>query len=1088
MRFITTASCLSLGLVSLGTLVQASPTVGDLDLGKPDAFIHPGALHTSKDIERVKAHVKRKEEPWARAFKHLEGSKYAQTAWKPKPHKILVRGENPDYEVNYADAYRDAHAAYQLALRWLISDNTSYADAAVNILNAWGETVTEIAGNPDKYLAAGIYGYQFANAAELIRGYSGWAKEKQKAFGVMLNDVFAPMNRVFLDEHNDQPDFYYANWDLCNIASLMAIGIYNDNKTMYNFAVDYFKYGPPSGVVANGALPFFSIANYTEELTGKTLMQNQESGRDQAHSLMCFGLLGVIGQQGYNQGVDLYSTYENAILNGWEGILEVVSSKARGDIRPGFETIYSHYTEIKKLNASWSKKFRDYVNANLTTNVEGGGGDYSPNSGGFDSLGHGKASIPPGLLVHFRFLVFRTMVPKVNDNMESRGTKRARRSTLADPDKRRGPYASRACIACRRRKGKCDGQDPCEYCENRGQTCVYDGEGAQTARRPERHPVPQEKEPNQGSQSRLESQTPTTVDGASSADVFAPSNGSGPTTHDLSELVVSLRAQLNNVEAMVEAQRNAIGNSEPVAPRDTAPIQPSYPHSELTGFSNSQPQATQDGRDSRATNHSFYSPTSPEYSMNLVQNTLRQLGYLTSLSQHPMLPSVDGSDAASSSTSYWQPAPHYDWHQLLQFRSWLSLQEARNAVFTYWQVLGDFHPFVHHLKIQDQLETWYSYEPSIGDDELDDEDLIILNLVFAIAALAQKDTLLARMPSVLHSSLHHSANAAITSCTTSTKQVTIALLLDDKPYMRAMYMLILVSDRFDEPISLAAKGNSLDDDIMELLVFKTQQWQKKSLGESSLLDMGAVLTGPSVPIPSSYHFLLVFRAATIRSLLFRPYFFPTSDIEKSKLHLRPALQLASDLTDYLSRLDNFTTIYYEQRPYYQHMLASICALMFLMAGYVEEHRSAMLPHLPERYDDNIRDCFKTAAKLTEKYADISESANILWNRIKELCYAMETYGQGHKHEREAFKEPTSSAAPRVMSTSQSATTTTRQLPRSTIEAREEVFANVGNAPCDAELGSFGATLGLDFSMDGDNGLQDAQLRGWLTNSHSFLFQ
>ncbi|KAM0558098.1 hypothetical protein ACHAPJ_005265 [Fusarium lateritium] len=409
MRFTTAALLLSLGLANLGAFVQTSPTGSDVDLTKRGAFIHPGALHTSKDIERVKAHVKRKEEPWTRAFKHLEGSKYAQATWKPKPHKILVRGENPDYEVNYPDAYRDAHAAYQLALRWLISGNTSYADAAVNILGAWGGTVTEIAGNPDKYLAAGIYGYQFANAAELIRGYSGWPKEKQKAFGIMLNDVFAPMNRVFLDEHNDQPDFYYANWDLCNIASLMAIGIYNDNKTMYNFAVEYFKYGPPGGVVANGALPFFSIANYTEEDTGKTLMQGQESGRDQAHALMGFGLLGVIGQQGYNQDVDLYATYENAILNGaeyaakyntnhsvpytpyrsWEGILEVVSPKARGDIRPGFETIYSHYAEIKKLDASWSKEFRDYVNANLTANVEGGGGDYSPKSGGFDSFGHG---------------------------------------------------------------------------------------------------------------------------------------------------------------------------------------------------------------------------------------------------------------------------------------------------------------------------------------------------------------------------------------------------------------------------------------------------------------------------------------------------------------------------------------------------------------------------------------------------------------------------------------------------------------------------------------------------------------------------
>jgi hypothetical protein len=41
------------------------------------------------------------------------------------------------------------------------------------------------------------------------------------------------------------------------------------------------------------------------------------------------------------------------------------------------------------MNASWSKAYRDFVNKNLTANIEGGGGDYGPNSGGFDAFGHG---------------------------------------------------------------------------------------------------------------------------------------------------------------------------------------------------------------------------------------------------------------------------------------------------------------------------------------------------------------------------------------------------------------------------------------------------------------------------------------------------------------------------------------------------------------------------------------------------------------------------------------------------------------------------------------------------------------------------
>ncbi|KAG8168160.1 hypothetical protein KVR01_003849 [Diaporthe batatas] len=374
-------------------------------------FAHPGALHTSDDFKRVQQHVRDKEQPWYRAWQHLESTKLAQTTWVPTPQEVIVRGAHDEFPENYGHAYRDAHSAYQLALRWQIGGNTSYADHAAEILDGWGSSLVDIAGNEDKYLAAGLYGYQFANAAEILRGYSSWPKTNQKAFGAILNNIFAVYNREFLERHNNKQDFYYANWDLCNIASLMAIGIFNDNRTMYDYAVDYFEHGLPGQpeVVANGALPYFSIANFTEDDTGKTLMQIQESGRDQAHSLLCISLLGVIGQQGWNQGVDLYSVYGHQILNAaeyvakyntnhtvpyipyqsWEGELKVVSEKARFDVRPGFEALCSHYTNIKILDASWSLEYRKFVNANLTENIEGGGGDYSPNSGGYDALGHG---------------------------------------------------------------------------------------------------------------------------------------------------------------------------------------------------------------------------------------------------------------------------------------------------------------------------------------------------------------------------------------------------------------------------------------------------------------------------------------------------------------------------------------------------------------------------------------------------------------------------------------------------------------------------------------------------------------------------
>lgn len=294
----------------------ASSTAAQHDM----ALVHPGALHSSGDITRVRNHVHARSQPWYRAWQHLESGVLAQTSWVPTPQVVLVRGSNATFEPtppeNYPYAYRDAHSAYQLTLRWLVGGNNSYADHAVEILNGWGSKLRDINGTEDKFLAAGLYGYQFANAAEILRLYPGWTKENQTIFGDMLTNVFAKYNLAFLKYHNYKANFYYANWDLCNIASLMAIGIFNDNQTMLSYATHYWKYGPPGGVVANGALPFFSIANFTEERSGKTLMEIQESGRDQGHATLCIALLGIIGQQAWNQGIDLYSTYGNEILNG----------------------------------------------------------------------------------------------------------------------------------------------------------------------------------------------------------------------------------------------------------------------------------------------------------------------------------------------------------------------------------------------------------------------------------------------------------------------------------------------------------------------------------------------------------------------------------------------------------------------------------------------------------------------------------------------------------------------------------------------------------------------------------------------------
>ena len=105
-------------------------------------------------------------EPWAGGWGRLIGNGRSNAGWSPRPVETVIRGGAGE---NYGPLFTDIHAAYQNALRWRISGEEAHGAAAVRILNAWSAKLKTVTGNADRFLAAGIYGYQFANAAELVR-------------------------------------------------------------------------------------------------------------------------------------------------------------------------------------------------------------------------------------------------------------------------------------------------------------------------------------------------------------------------------------------------------------------------------------------------------------------------------------------------------------------------------------------------------------------------------------------------------------------------------------------------------------------------------------------------------------------------------------------------------------------------------------------------------------------------------------------------------------------------------------------------------------------------------------------------------
>ena len=166
--------------------------------------------------------------PWIDSWNVLVANGHTRLTNKPNPQVGIYRGNDPTHGQNYGALYNDIAAAYGDALRWKVSDDKRYADKAVEYLDQWASTLTTLGGS-DVALAAGIYGYEFANAAEIMRGYSGWSPAALAAFQAMMRKVFYPVSHAFLTRIDTAMDtHYWANWGLANIACVLPSACSDD--------------------------------------------------------------------------------------------------------------------------------------------------------------------------------------------------------------------------------------------------------------------------------------------------------------------------------------------------------------------------------------------------------------------------------------------------------------------------------------------------------------------------------------------------------------------------------------------------------------------------------------------------------------------------------------------------------------------------------------------------------------------------------------------------------------------------------------------------------------------------------------------
>ncbi len=320
------------------------------------AFVHPGVLHTMADFQRMRAMLAEQKEPWRSGFAMLQQAPHSQANWRVRgPFAAVVR--DPRGSRRIAELEADSNAAYQNALMSCLTTNQAHTRKAIEILNAWSGTLREITGH-DKELAASLCGDKLVNAAELLRHTdSGWKDRDIAQFERMLREVFYPVIQNFAT-------FANGNWDTGCIKTMMAMGVFLDDRAMFDRAVDYYRHGTGNGC----------LTNYIINATG----QCQESGRDQQHTQLGLGHLSEACEIAWHQGLDLYGAEANRLLRGFEYTAQynlgqdvpfapytdltgknkakIISREGRGRLRPIYEMVWNHYARRRSLTAPFTQQ------------------------------------------------------------------------------------------------------------------------------------------------------------------------------------------------------------------------------------------------------------------------------------------------------------------------------------------------------------------------------------------------------------------------------------------------------------------------------------------------------------------------------------------------------------------------------------------------------------------------------------------------------------------------------------------------------------------------------------------------------------
>ncbi|HEY9333812.1 MAG TPA: alginate lyase family protein [Kribbella sp.] len=330
MPFVLAAACAALVAGTLTTPAVASSQAVDA----PAVFTHPGVGSSQAQLDFVRAKVQAGAQPWTDAFNQAKNSAYASLSRTPKPRAVVECGpySNPNY--GCTDEREDSIAAYTDALLWYLTRDDRYAQKSIQLMDAWSATIQDHT-NSNAPLQTAWSASSWPKAAEIIKhAYGNWPNAGR--FATMLRNVYVP---EIINGSNSN-----GNWELSMTEALQGIGVFLEDKAIYDKAIALYRLRVPAYVYleSDGALPKTvpsqnlntrdKIVSYWQGqgtfVTGLT----QETCRDFTHTGYGISSISHVLETARIQGIDMYPEFGERLRQAlgfqskWERNLEPVPS------------------------------------------------------------------------------------------------------------------------------------------------------------------------------------------------------------------------------------------------------------------------------------------------------------------------------------------------------------------------------------------------------------------------------------------------------------------------------------------------------------------------------------------------------------------------------------------------------------------------------------------------------------------------------------------------------------------------------------------------------------------------------------------